>query len=146
MSASEFHWVGTGPYAGYPGKDVLNEFGRFHLNRDDLNFSGNRRNVELAVVAGPDGTGVLLLPERPADIAVERTTDGVVLSHNALLSGRGTKFVGPDTFIKAEAAAHITGKFTLRPLTNRWPAPLVNWLGSPGAAKPFKPYFHSYDQ
>ncbi len=146
IAATEFHWIGTGPFTGYPGKDVLNEFGRYHLNRDDLNFSGNRRGVELAILADATGAGVLMLPASPSDIAVERTTEGVTLSHNALLSGRGTKFVGPDTFLKAEAAPRIAGKFTLLPLTNRWPKPLLDWLGEPNSVKPFQPYYHSYDQ
>lgn len=33
MELAEFRWIGQGPYAGYPGKDRLNEFGLFHLNR-----------------------------------------------------------------------------------------------------------------
>ena len=144
--ASEFQWIGAGPYAGYPGKDALNEFGIFHLNRDDLNFQGNRRAVEFAALTSPQGAGVLLIPDRPADVAVEHTPAGTVFSHNALLSGRGTKFVGPDTFLKAEAAAPIAGKFTLVPLGEKWPAALTAWFGPPAAAKPFQPYFHSYDQ
>jgi beta-galactosidase len=145
-AASEFQWIGAGPFPGYPGKDALNEFGRHHLNRDDLNFSGNRREVELAALTAPRGSGVLVLPEKPADVAVERSEGGTVLSHNALLSGRGTKFAEPDTFIRAESAPRIAGRFTLLPLTARWPEPLIRWLGAPTAATPFRPYFHSYDR
>src|SRR6478609_866045 len=145
-SATEFHWVGDGPYPGYPGKDVLNEFGRFHLNRADLNFSGNRRSVELAALVSPAGTGVLLIPDGVADVAVEDNAGGVVLSHNAVLAGRGTKFVGPDAFPKAEDTPRIAGHFTLLPLGQDWPKALRNALGEPGAAKPFNPYYHSYDR
>ncbi len=145
-TATEFQWVGQGPYAGYPGKDALNEFGRFHLSRADLNFSGNRRGVELAALVSPSGTGVLLIPEAPADVAVENNATGVVLSHNAVLAGRGTKFVGPDTFPKADTTGHIVGRFTLLPLTPAWPPLLRDWLGDPAAAKPLEPYYHSYDQ
>jgi beta-galactosidase len=145
-TASEFQWIGAGPYAGYPGKDVLNEFGIYHLARGDLNFSGNRRGVEFAALTSPQGAGLLLIPDQPGDVAVESTAAGTVFSHNALLSGRGTKFVGPDTFIKSEAAVHIAGQFTLVPLTDKWPAQLTRWLGAPSAAKPFQPYYHSYDQ
>jgi beta-galactosidase len=145
-AATEFHWVGDGPYPGYPGKDALNEFGRFHLHRGDLNFSGNRRGVELAALVAPSGAGVLLIPENAADIAIEDYPEGVVLSHNAVLAGRGTKFVGPDVYPKAEETAHIAGRFTLLPLAKNWPAALRAALGEPGAAKPFHPYYHSYDR
>ena len=144
--ATEFHWLGAGPYAGYPGKDRLNEFGRYHLNSADLNFQGNRRGVEVAAVVAPDGSGVLLIPDAAADLAVENNAGGVVLSHNAIIAGRGTKFVGPDTFPKAETTPRLAGRFTLLPLTTSWPKPVREWLGAPGAAKPFQPYFHSYDQ
>jgi beta-galactosidase len=144
--ATEFRWMGQGPYAGYPGKDALNEFGRFHLNRGDLDFQGNRRGVELAALVSPAGAGVLLLPENPADVAVENNASGVVLSHNAVIAGRGTKFVGPDTFPKAEATEHIAGRFTLLPLGKKWPAALLSWLGEPAGTQAFQPYFHSYDQ
>ena len=115
-TATEFQWVGQGPYAGYPSKDALNEFSRFHLDHADLNFSGNRRGVELAALVSPTGAGVLLIPDSPADVAVEDTAAGVVLSHNAVLAGRGTKFVGPDTFPKADTTPHVAGRFTLLPL------------------------------
>lgn len=144
--ATEFHWAGAGPYAGYPGKDALNEFGFHHLNQADLNFSGNRRSVEAAVLATPDGAGLLLIPEPAGDVAVENTTDGVVLSHNALVAGRGTKFVKPDTAPQAEDAPRISGKFTLVMLAPGWTAPLTTWFGQPGTAKAFAPYFHSYDR
>ncbi|HET7535789.1 MAG TPA: beta-galactosidase domain 4-containing protein, partial [Candidatus Didemnitutus sp.] len=140
--ASQFEWVGAGPFPGYPGKDALNEFGRYQLHRDDLNFSGNRRDVELASLTDTRDVGVLLLPGKPADIAVERIESGTILSHNALVSGRGTKFVGPDTFIKAEAAPHLIGKFALLPMTSA----MSNDSAAKAEIKPFKPYLHSYDQ
>jgi beta-galactosidase len=144
--ATEFHWAGAGPYAGYPGKDALNEFGFHHLNRADLNFSGNRRGVEAAVLATPAGAGLLLIPEPAGDVAVEDSADGVVLSHNAVVAGRGTKFVKPDTAPVAEDAPRISGKFTLVMLAPGWAAPLTTWFGQPGSAKAFTPYFHSYDR
>ena len=143
--ATEFQWFGAGPYAGYPGKDALNEFGRHHLNRADLNFSGNRRAVEVALLTNPAGAGLALGGEA-MEVAVERVAEGTILSHNAVVSGRGTKFVGPDDFIKAEAGPAITGSFTLLPLATIWPARLTSWFGTPAAAQPFQPYFHSYDQ
>ena len=145
-SASEFRWVGSGPYAGYPGKDALNEFGIFHLNRADLNFQGNRRQVELSLLTGPDGAGVAL-GGTDMDVAVEREGESTILSHNALISGRGTKFARPDTAIEAGDKLAIKGHFTLLPLSSVWPSLLTDWFG-PASAKVrvFQPYFHSYDQ
>ncbi|MES1166504.1 MAG: glycoside hydrolase family 2 TIM barrel-domain containing protein, partial [Pseudomonadota bacterium] len=110
--ATEFRWIGQGPYAGYPGKDRLNEFGLHHLNREDIRFQGNRREVEVAVLSSPAGGGLVVTGET-MDLAVENTADGVILSHNALLSGRGNKGSNPDAPLRADAIKQITGKFTL---------------------------------
>ncbi len=144
--AAEFRWLGAGPYAGYPGKDALNEFGAYHLNRADLNFQGNRRGVELALLTDAAGAG-LALGGAGMDVAVERVDEGTIFAHNAVLSGRGTKFALPDTAIKAETTTHVAGKFTLITVESKWPAQLAAWFGPATApAKIFQPYFHSYDQ
>ena len=64
-AASEFRWIGQGPYAGYPGKDALNEFGLYHLSRADIRFQGNRRETDVALLTNSRGQGVLLQGERP---------------------------------------------------------------------------------
>ena len=143
--ASEFRWLGAGPFAGYPGKDQLNEFGSYHLNCRDLRFQGNRREVELAALASPAGPG-LLLAGAPMDVAVENSA-GVIVSHNAQVSGRGNKGSDPETSLKADSVKHIAGKFTLVPLGSIWPPLLTSWLGHAGdSATPFQPFYHSYDQ
>lgn len=145
-AAGEFRWIGAGPFAGYPGKEALNEFGVFHLNRADLNFTGNRRQVGVAVLSDPTGAG-FAVAGAAMDVAVESEAAGVILSHNAVLSGRGNKGVGPETDLKAESTPHIAGSFTLVPLAGRWPAPLTAWFGPPTATVPvFKPFYRSYDQ
>jgi beta-galactosidase len=145
-SLAEFRWIGQGPYAGYPGKDRLDESGIFHLNRDDLYFQGNRRETELALLTAASGTGIALMTQ-PGDVAVERAGDTTILSHNAVLSGLGNKGVPPVTLIKAKDTPHITGSFTLVPLGENWPAQLTRWFGQPSGAKEiFKPFYHSYDQ
>jgi beta-galactosidase len=145
-TASEFRWIGQGPYAGYPGKDRLNEFGLHHLNREDLYFSGNRRGMECAVASTPDGRGFALLGTA-ADVAVEATDSGFFVSHNALLSGRGNKGVGPESPVNADKIERITGHFTLVPLGPEWPEPLLRWFGAPDLAVPvLKPFYRSYDQ
>ncbi|MDI1247927.1 MAG: glycoside hydrolase family 2 TIM barrel-domain containing protein [Lacunisphaera sp.] len=146
QTAAEFRWLGAGPFAGYPGKDVLNEFGTYHLTSADIRFQGNRREVDLALLTSRAGTGALLAGAN-MDIAVENSADGIIFSHNALLAGRGNKGGEPEASLKADDIMRIAGKFTLLPLSADWPAPLQSWFGAPGqAATPQKPFYRSYDQ
>ncbi|TFW29843.1 glycoside hydrolase family 2 TIM barrel-domain containing protein [Massilia horti] len=143
---TEFRWIGQGPYAGYPGKDKLNEFGLFHLNRDDLRFQGNRRETELALLTSAAGNG-LLLAMPAGDVAVERAGEQTLLSHNALIGGLGNKGTRPETTIALNGELRIAGKFTLLPLDSAWPGALTRWFGKLGTAKDvFRPFYHSYDQ
>lgn len=145
-TATEFRWAGQGPFPGYPGKDRLNEFGLHHLNREDLNFQGNRRDVSVAMLTTPAGTGLLLASE-PSDVAVENHAQGIVFSHNALLSGRGNKGVGPETSFRTEDVKHIAGKFILLPLSPAWPEAVSRWFGRPGQTVPvLRPFYRSFDQ
>lgn len=146
---TEFRWLGDGPFAGYPGADNLNEYGLYHLTRDDIRFQGNRRNVEAALLTNTDGTGLLLVTDKPADIAVERTASGLTVSQNALLSGRGNKqFAPPETIFLVEQTKQISGHFTLVLLEGTWTPGLQKLFGSPQAPQPTpeKPFYHSYDQ
>ena len=142
----EFRWIGQGPYAGYPGKDKLNEFGLYHLNREDLRFQGNRRGTELALLTDTAGAGFALAAQ-PSDMAVERYGDGTLLSHNALIGGLGNKGTSPEAIVAVNDATRIAGKFMLVPVGESWPATLTRWFGQPAAASDvFKPFYHSYDQ
>lgn len=144
---TEFRWIGQGVYPGYPGKDQLNEFGIFHLNREDLRFQGNRRKTELALLTASAGAGVAIITATDADVAVERDGDKTLLSHNAIISGLGNKGAPPETSIDADKTAHSAGSFTLIPFEDTWPAALTRWFGKPAAASEvFRPYYHSYDQ
>ncbi|MES2922876.1 MAG: glycoside hydrolase family 2 TIM barrel-domain containing protein [Verrucomicrobiota bacterium] len=143
---TELRWIGQGPYAGYPGKDRLNEFGLFHLNREDLRFQGNRRGTELALLTTPTGLG-LALETIAADVAVERDGDKTILSHNAVISGLGNKGTSPETFVDAETTPRISGSFTLVPIEETWPVALTRWFGKPAAtSNVYRPFYHSYDQ
>ncbi|MEX1115432.1 MAG: glycoside hydrolase family 2 TIM barrel-domain containing protein [Akkermansiaceae bacterium] len=143
---TEFRWIGQGVHPGYPGKDQLNEFGIFHLNRADLRFQGNRRETELALLTTPAGAGVALVCE-PADVAVERHGRGTLLSHNATISGLGNKGSSPEKSVSADKTPCIAGSFTLVPLGNNWHAPLVRWFGQPAAlSEILEPFHSSYDQ
>lgn len=144
--ADQLRWIGQGPYAGYPGKDRLNEFGVYHLGREDLHFQGNRRGTELALLTGATGNGFALA--MPAgDIAAERDGERTLLSHNALIGGLGNKGTRPETRIMLDRQQRIAGKFTLLPLAQRWPGALTRWFGEPAAAREvYRPFYHSYDQ
>ena len=144
---AEFRWIGQGIHAGYPGKDRLNEFGIFHLHRDDLRFQGNRRGTELALLTDADGAGMALVPAVAADISVERDGKQTRLSHNAVVSSPGNKGWIPETLVIAESTPRLAGGFTLVPLDDTWPAPLTRWFGKPAASTDvFRPFHHSYDQ
>lgn len=144
---TQFRWIGQGPYAGYPGKDRLNEFGLFHLSREDLRFQGNRRETAFALLTTPEGAGVALVTNSLADVAVERAGENTLLSHNVVLSGLGNKGTVPETFIDADKTPRIAGSFTLVPLDDVWPLALTRWFGKPAAARNIlHPYYHSYDQ
>lgn len=143
---TELRWLGAGPFAGYPGKDALNEFGLHHLASGDIRFQGNRREVELAALTGKSGAGVLLAGTN-MDIAVENTTNSIILSHNAMVAGRGNKGSVPEVNLQAGSVKRIAGQFKLLPLSGDWPAVLTNWFVSPGEQPVIqKPFFHSYDQ
>ncbi len=144
---SEFRWVGAGPYSGYPGKDRLNEFGLFHLNREDLHFHGNRRQTELALLTSAEGVGMALVTSA-ADVCVERDQDQTLLSHNAVISSPGNKTGGnpPEKMVEVRETPEIAGTFTLVLLGESWPEALVKRFGRPAPAKEvFRPFFHSYD-
>lgn len=152
---SEFRWLGEGPYAGYSGKDRQNEYGIFHLNREDLYFPGNRRNVELATFARPTGSG-LLMSGTNMTLDLECLADTTILSDLAQVpgpkEGKGSgvdknENVSISSRLNASSLRSISGKFTLLPLANVWPKLLKDWLGSSGArTKVTKPFIHSYDQ
>lgn len=150
-SQSEFRWLGQGPYAGYPGKDRLNEYGLFHLNREDLYFPGNRRGVELAFLANPSGAGVLL-GGSGITIDLENKGHTTIFSHLALVPGERSsnedgENVDVSSRIKADSVKSIAGKFKLLPLGAGWPEPLTQWFGSPNTrVKTTKPFLRSYDK
>jgi beta-galactosidase len=143
---TEFRWVGDGPYAGYPGKNALNEFGFYHLNSNDIYFAGNRQHVDCAIFSDAKGNGFALVAKR-GNIAVERTDKGLLVSHNALVSGRFNKGNLPEVVYSFDNKQPVTGFFTIIPLNNPWP-PMLEKLFGPAqqAAIPFKPFYRSYDQ
>jgi beta-galactosidase len=146
FSFSEFRWIGDGPYASYPGKSKLNDFGFYHLSADDIYFQGNRKNVDCAVFSDKRGNGFILLANK-ANLAVEKIPEGILVSHNAYVSGRFNKGNAPELLHSFENIKEIVGSFVIIPLTDQWPIALEQLFGKPyKTAVPFSPFYHSYDQ
>ena len=122
------------------------EFGFHHLNSGDIHFQGNRANVDCAVFTDAHGIGVMLLANR-ANIAVERTQEGILISHNAFVSGRFNKGNDPELFYSFEKIGSLKGSFVIVPLDGNWNREIRQIFGNPNkTAVPFNPYYNSYDQ
>lgn len=79
-----YRWLGRGPFACYPGKDALSEFGAWCVPGADLYFPGNRGETQMAMLVDHDGIGLVLVPDSAQNICVERDRGGKVLvSQNA---------------------------------------------------------------
>ena len=150
-AVTEFRWQGIGPYEMYPGRDLLDDFGVWHLNKDDLYFPGNRSQVTAAIVCDKTGAGWLVLPVAGGEtlhVAVERTADARIrLCVNAFVCGVYRKRNWPTDMRHVEAGEKIEGAFRLVPLSADWPESLRRIFGPPDAhAESFNPFFRSYDQ
>lgn len=145
-SYNEFRWVGKGPYAACPGKDRLSEFGIYHLNSNDLYFAGNRQEVECAVFTNDNGDGFALIADK-ANISVERTEAGIVISHDATVSGRFNKYEWPNDLCTLNNK-EIKGSFSIVPFSvATWPIVLKDIFGNAKkTTNAFQPFYHSYDQ
>ncbi|HBL73608.1 MAG: hypothetical protein A2W90_06315 [Bacteroidetes bacterium GWF2_42_66] len=143
---TDFIWLGDGPYASYPDKHFLADYGIHYLKKGDLNFNGNRANVDVAVLCDSKGNGIAILGDR-SNISVEVINKQIVVSHNAKLMGMGNK--GSRALVKlfGNSVGEINGEFRIIPLrANQWPTKLVELLGNPNPSiRPFQPFYHSYD-
>lgn len=91
-----FDWVGSGPYECYPEASMLSEFGMWTLLREDLYFPGNRMGVRWVSAVASEGAGLGVgLDDIGANVALERSPEGVILSQNCLCAGKGGKFTPP---------------------------------------------------
>lgn len=143
---TEFRWAGMGPYPSYPGKESLNEFGIYHLNCMDINYQGNHSGVEVAVISDRFGNGFAVLCSHE-NLSLEKISEGILFSHNTDLSSRYNKKVLPEKLIRAKEVNQISGHFTLFPVDSKWHSALQQLFGkSDLVVKPFKPFYHSYDQ
>jgi len=137
---ADFMWVGDGPYASYPGKEMLSDFGVHYLKKGDLYFHGNRSNVSLAVFSDSKGNGIAIIGDR-SNIAVEEENDQIVVSHLGFVTGKNTK-------VPATDISEVEGEFKIIVLhAGHWPEKILELVGSPDPKKqPFQPFYHSYEQ
>lgn len=144
---TEFRWIGKGPYAAYPGKDRLSEFGIYHLNSNDLYFPGNREDVGIALFTDSVGNGFALIADK-ANIGVEKTQDGILVSHSAAVSGRFNKYQWPENLIHFGEKKPVKGSFTIIPLSSSTEdRTLKSLFGNlHNTAVPYKPFYRSYDE
>ena len=147
---TEFRWQGMGPYEAYPKRDLLDDFGVWHLNKDDLYFPGNRPQVTAAIVCDKSGAGWLVLPANDGEalnVAVENADDGAMrLCVNAFVCEIYRKRGWPKDMRHVEAGEKIEGAFRLVPLSADWPEELRKVFGEPAkTAVPFRPFLRNYD-
>lgn len=141
---NRFDWVGLGPYECYPLASMLSEFGIWALNRDDLYFSGNRRDVRLLLASSDDGGEVAVVPSAPADIAFERRGENTLLAHNAFVAGKACKFNVPRKMGDVKAGEKLEGSFYFLPQVKKC-SRLDALFGERRAVKPFMPFHKTYD-
>ena len=145
---SDFIWLGDGPFASYPDKHVLNDFGVHYIKKGDLNFNGNRANVEVAILTDMAGNGIAIVGDH-SNISVEVIDGQIIVSQNAMVSGNGNKKATAVSKYLVDAAQvkNITGSIKIMPLkANHWPKKLIETIGLPDKSKkPFTPFYHCYD-
>jgi hypothetical protein len=114
-------WLGDGPYPAYPYKSELSERGIFTLDPTDRHFSGNRMNVDVALLTDENRRGVCLLGSAD-NICWEQAASAMMVSHNLKVAGSGTKGTLPRLLVPIESLGTISGTFRLLLLpTKRYP-------------------------
>lgn len=128
-------WVGQGPLESYTLNNAQSTFGWWAIDKNDLYFSGNRRDVRGLAAVRADGTGVALIPDGgTGDVAFENVGGRIRISHNAALADKFNKYEWPRDVKTFAAGERLAGGFTLVPVKGR-----------PGVEPPFRPFFRSYD-
>ncbi len=140
-----FYWTGRGPYPSYPDKIDYANFGFHQIHKDDIDFDGNRSEVDVAVLTDEKGNGIVILPEN-GNVSVERIDGKIIVSHNAIVLGVGRKKYMPRKMTWAKDIAEIKGEFIIIPLVNgECPDKLKELFDYPlTVPKPYKPFYNSY--
>jgi beta-galactosidase len=113
-------WIGRGPFANYPGKDELSEFGVWQMDGGDLYFPGNRQDIEYAMLTDNSKAGMAIIPDSAKNICVERDARGYILiSHNTHVANPHNKGVWAKGTVKTDGF-HIQGGFKLMAVLPEW--------------------------
>ena len=146
--ATRFDWVGLGPYEAYPGASKLADFGTWSLDRRDLYFQGNRREVRALRVLSPDGAGIVVMPEgESGDFAFERRPGGgVMVGANAVVSCRACRFVVPPAVRTVGAGEELRGGFSVIPASALAPSAQISVFGDRPNPRPFAPFVKTFDE
>lgn len=116
-----FSWHGAGPRAAnwQPGEHAGVGIYRF-MSVEHL-FSGNKTMVDVAAVVDAGGNGIGILG-KSENIACNNVREGVLLSHNALVSGQSTERQLTAKTLDASRIQEAKGHFRLVPLfAGNWP-------------------------
>ena len=164
-SIDRVQWIGQGPYPSYPGRYRANRFGIWSLHKDDLYFEGNRMGVEALYMSDSIGNGYLLVcpPTKDAlgqwhkaNINLEQTDRGIVVTYNVAVSGQGPKFARTAFAVRAkdfypsegetQAKYSGIGEFYLYPVSaEKAPRMVKELFDTPASIKPFRPFKTQYD-
>lgn len=124
-----FSWVGNGPYASYPGQTEGDLRGIYRVTpkpRTDPEsrfYAGHRTGIDLATLTDGKGNGIGIVCDR-ATLELEKTDEGMILSHVLRASGRGSKTgrVITNFRIKADEIQSEKGFMRILPLNaGHWP-------------------------
>ncbi len=117
-----FSWRGKGPEASFMRETGSLKRGVYHFQSTQFHFSGSKSGVDLAIIVDQKGNGVGIVGENE-NIACDILGEGILLSHNALVSGYSTERRLTKDVIPIDELNEIKGEFRLVPLVaGRWPA------------------------
>ena len=144
--ATVARWIGNGPYAAYPGKSRLSEFGVWQLNAEDVYFPGNRLDVSMMMLTDAQGAGTAFWPlDKGANFSLERYDGKVCVSHCMAVSKPYNKANRP-SYVKLNDGP-IKGTFELQAVGYQWSEAMQKVLGAPTKkVQTYAPFYHSYDQ
>lgn len=156
---TQLAWMGRGPFANYPGKDELSEFGVWKMQGSDLYFPGNRQETEVAMLSDRKHESVVIVPRSSKNICVERDEHGnVMLSHNVHVACPFNKGVWAKGTAQTEGYRMKDG-FTLMKLADGYGVRMDEIFGHEGMktaesgqfarwkrGEGFVPFRASYDQ
>lgn len=108
---SAITWQGLGPYPAYPDKNELCRWGFHTVSSDFPFFDGNRMDVVMAFFSMGSSRLGIVCP--PSHLGWEKTRNGLLVFHNAALSGLGTKFALPEARIEAAGLQPLKGRFRI---------------------------------